>query len=96
MLLLSLLAVMSGYSSLRGLESFMKRHPKEGAELFGLSRAKLPSYLTLRDMAMPVNAKDVTEMIQAHRGARKTSCIGSTVWFWGKMHPNFMRLIPQP
>ncbi|PZV11303.1 MAG: hypothetical protein DCF22_14850 [Leptolyngbya sp.] len=32
MLLMSLLGVMSGYSSLRGLEDFMKRHQHEGVE----------------------------------------------------------------
>lgn len=59
MLLLSLLGVMSGYSSLRGLEDFMKRHQSEVAQLFGLTKAKLPSYSTLRDMSQHVNPEQV-------------------------------------
>ena len=62
MLLMSLLGVMSGYSSLRGLEDFMKRHQQEAAELFGLAKAKLPSYSTLRDMAEHVDAHQVAQM----------------------------------
>ncbi|UBF28943.1 ISAs1 family transposase [Kovacikia minuta CCNUW1] len=62
MLLLSLLGVMSGYSSLRGLEDFMKRHQQEVAELFGLSKAKLPSYSTLRDMSLHINPQDVAQV----------------------------------
>jgi DDE_Tnp_1-associated len=62
MLLMSLLGVMSGYSSLRGLEDFMKRHQHEAAELFGLTKAKLPSYSSLRDMAQHVDALKVAEV----------------------------------
>jgi hypothetical protein len=65
MLLMSLLGVMSGYSSLRGLEDFMKRHQQEVVELFGLSKAKLPSYSTLRDMAMHVDVLKVAEIFLA-------------------------------
>lgn len=59
MLLLCLLGVMSGYSSLRGLEDFMKRHQSEVVELFGLPKAKLPSYSTLRDMSQHVDPAQV-------------------------------------
>jgi hypothetical protein len=62
MLLMSLLGVMSGYSSLRGLENFMKRHQQEVVELFGLTKTKLPSYSTLRDMAQHVDALKVAEI----------------------------------
>lgn len=62
MLLLSLLGVMSGYSSLRGLEDFMKRHQQEVAALFGLAKAKLPSYSTLRDMTQHVDGAKVSEV----------------------------------
>ncbi len=62
MLLMTLLGVMSGYSSLRGLEDFMQRHQQEVVELFGLAKAKLPSYSTLRDMAMRVDALKVAEI----------------------------------
>jgi len=46
LLLLTLLGVMSGYSSLRGLEDFMQRHQQEVVELFGLTKAKLPLVVT--------------------------------------------------
>lgn len=65
LLLLSLLGVMSGYSSLRGLEAFMQRHQQEVAECFGLAKAKLPSYSTLREMAQHVDALKVTEVFMA-------------------------------
>lgn len=62
MLLMSLLAVMSGYSSLRGWEDFMKRHQHEVTPLFGVDKAKLPSYSTLREMAQRVDATRVCEI----------------------------------
>lgn len=65
MLLMSLLGVMSGYSSLRGLEDFMQRHQQEVAEVFGLTKAKLPSYSTLRDMTQHVDALKVAEVFMA-------------------------------
>lgn len=62
MLLMTLLGVMSGYSSLRGLEDFMQRHQQEVVQLFGLTKAKLPRYSTLRDMAQHVDAHQVAEV----------------------------------
>lgn len=62
MLLMTLLGVMSGYSSLRGLEDFMKRHQREVAEWLGLSKAKRPSYCTLRRMTAQVDAQKVAEI----------------------------------
>lgn len=59
MLLMTLLGVMSGCNSLRGLEDFMKRHQAEVAELFDLDKPKLPSYSTLRDMVEHVDAAQV-------------------------------------
>lgn len=63
MLLMTLLGVMSGYSSLRGLEDFMQRHQQEVVQLFGLSKAKLPRYSTLRDMVQHVDAHQVAEVV---------------------------------
>lgn len=62
MLLMRLLAVMSGYSSLRGWEDFMKRHQHEMGALFGVAKAKLPSYSTLREMAQRIDATQVCEI----------------------------------
>ncbi len=64
MLLMCLLAVMSGYSSLRGWEDFMKRHQHEVSELFGFTKAKLPGYSTLREMAQRVDANQVCNIFQ--------------------------------
>jgi hypothetical protein len=40
----------------------MQRHQPEVVELFGLAKAKLPSYSTLRDMAHHVDALQVAEI----------------------------------
>lgn len=61
MLLLCLLAVMSGYSSLRGWADFMQRHSPEVAARFGLSKAQLPSYSTLHEMSQHVNPQQVAQ-----------------------------------
>jgi DDE_Tnp_1-associated len=47
-LLLILLGTMSGYRGYRGLTRFMQRHPDHLATRFGLPRAELPSYGTIR------------------------------------------------
>lgn len=64
MLLMSLLGVMSGYSSLRGLADFMARHQSEVVELFGVERAALPKYSTLRRMAFRVDVRRVVEIFE--------------------------------
>ena len=48
MLLTSLLGVMSGYTSLRGLADFMQRHQQAVGEYFGLTKKELPKYSTIR------------------------------------------------
>lgn len=84
MLLMSLLGVMSGYSSLRGLEDFMQRHQQEVAELFGLTKAKLPSYSTLRDMALHVDALQVAEMFVAWAKQELPVEVGQVISLDGK------------
>lgn len=64
MLLMSLLGVMSGYSSLRGLADFMKRHQAEVVDLFGVEQATLPKYSTLRRMAHHVDGRRVAEIFE--------------------------------
>jgi hypothetical protein len=59
MLLMSLLAMMSGYSSLRGLADFMKRHQQAVAEHFGLEKAELPKYSSIRRMMQQVEPEQV-------------------------------------
>lgn len=51
-LLLIILGTMSGYRGYRGLARFMLRHQEHLAEQLGLSRAKLPSYSTIRRLLM--------------------------------------------
>lgn len=84
MLLMSLLGVMSGYSSLRGLEDFMKRHQSEVAELFSLAKAKLPSYSTLHDMAQHIDPQKVAEIF--HTWARQACpvAVGDVISIDGK------------
>ncbi len=64
MLLMSLLGVMSGYSSLRGLADFMQRHQSEVVDLFGVDKAALPKYSTLRRMAHRVDGTHVAEIFE--------------------------------
>lgn len=64
MVLMTLVGVMSGYSSLRGLADFMKRHQQEVADYFGLSKAKLPSYSTIREMMQSVDSAAVADAFQ--------------------------------
>lgn len=84
MLLLCLLGVMSGYSSLRGLEDFMKRHQQEVAELFGLSKAKLPSYSRLRDMSQHVNPEQVAAVFLSWVKQAVPTAAGEVVSIDGK------------
>ena len=56
---------MSGYTSLRGLADFMLRHQHEVTEHFGLAKAKLPLYSTIRDMAQHVDVADVVAIFMA-------------------------------
>jgi hypothetical protein len=64
MLLMTLLGVMSGYTSLRGLADFMKRHGQEAATIFGLKKAKLASYSTLRRMVHRVDVAQVSTIFR--------------------------------
>lgn len=84
MLLMTLLGVMSGYSSLRGLADFMKRHQQEVADYFGLHKAKLPSYPTLRDMAQKVDANAVALVFQRWASAATQVEIGDALAMDGK------------
>lgn len=65
MLLMTLLGVMSGYSSLRGLADLMQRRQQEVADDFGLNQAKLPCYSTLREMTQSVDGTAVAAVFQA-------------------------------
>lgn len=103
MLLMTLLGVMSGYSSLRGLADFMKRHQQEVADYFGLKRAKLPSYSTLRDMAMQVDLVAVEQVfgrwttsheVPAGTGvALDGKALGSTVQDCQGAEQNFVMMV---
>lgn len=64
MLLMSLLGVMSGCNSLRGLADFMERHQAEVAEYFALSKQKLPSYATIRRMTQQVDGNWVAQVFR--------------------------------
>lgn len=69
LLLLSLLGVMSGYSSLRGLSDFMQRHYREVMSSLGETpRQRAPAYSTVRRLAHQVDGTRVTQCF--HRWAQ--------------------------
>ncbi|NEP08504.1 MAG: ISAs1 family transposase [Okeania sp. SIO4D6] len=61
MILMSLLGVMSGISSIRGLADFMERHQQEVVEYFELPNVKLPRNSNLRRMLHRVDPADVAQ-----------------------------------
>lgn len=104
MLLMTLLGVMSGYSSLRGLADFMQRHQSEVVTLFGLSKAKLPSYSTLRDLVQHVDAQQVaavflgwaTQSVPVAAGevvSMDGKALGSTLSDWNGAQQDFVMVV---
>lgn len=65
MLLTSLLGVMSGCNSMRGLADFMERHQSEVTDYFALAKQKLPSYSTIRRMAQQVDGDWVAQIFRS-------------------------------
>lgn len=84
MLLMTLLGVMSGYSSLRGLADFMARHHQEVADYFQLGKTKPPSYPTIREMAQSVNASAVAVVFQTWVQRTAPVAVGEAVAIDGK------------
>lgn len=84
LLLMTLLGVMSGYSSLRGLAAFMERHHSEVADYFKLGKTKPPSYSTLREMTHYVNAHAVATVFQNWVERVKPVAVGEAVAVDGK------------
>jgi DDE_Tnp_1-associated len=84
MLLMTLLGVMSGYSSLRGLADFMERHHQEVADYFGLGKTQPPSYPTIREMAQSVNASAVALVFQTWAQRLAPVAVGEAVAIDGK------------
>jgi hypothetical protein len=84
MLLTSLLGVMSGYTSLRGLADFMLRHQQEVAEYFNLEKVKLPRYPTIRRMMQHVDGVAVAQVFQAWAQATVPVVEGDAVAFDGQ------------
>jgi DDE_Tnp_1-associated len=84
MLLTTLLGVMSGYSSLRGLADFMARHQGEVGTYFGLSKANSPSYSTLRKMAQHVDGPAVAQAFQQWAQVTAPVAAGAAVAVDGK------------
>lgn len=84
MLLMTLLGVMSGYSSLRGLADFMERHEQEVADYLQLPKAKLPAYSTIREMAHKVDATQVARVFHEWVQASVSIQAGDAVAIDGK------------
>jgi hypothetical protein len=83
-LLTTLLGVMSGYSSLRGLADFMARHQVEVADYFGFAKVKLPCYSTLREMAYHVDEQAVVMAFQRWAKVTAPVAAGAAVAVDGK------------
>lgn len=62
----------------------MQRHQQEVVELFGLSKAKLPRYSTLRDMAQHMDALKVAEVFLVWAKQALPVEAGQVVSFDGK------------
>jgi hypothetical protein len=75
---------MSGYSSLRGLADFMARHQVEVADYFGLTKVKLPSYSTLREMSHHVDEQAVALAFQRWAQVTAPVVAGAAVAVDGK------------
>jgi hypothetical protein len=84
LLLMTLLGVMSGYSSLRGLAEFMRRHQQEAADYFGLGPVKVPSYSTVREMVQSVHGPAVANVFQTWALATARPEAGEAISFDGK------------
>ncbi len=84
MLLMTLLGVMSGYSSLRGLADFMERHEQEVADYLKLPKAKLPAYSTIREMTQKVDSIQVARVFQSWVQASVSVPEGEAVAIDGK------------
>lgn len=84
MLVMVLLGVMSGYSSLRGLADFMARHHQEVADYLELGKTKPPSYSTIREMVQSVNVSAVAAVLQTWVQRASPVVAGEAVAFDGK------------
>lgn len=84
LLLMSLLGVMSGYSSLRGLADFMRRHQQEVADYFGLGPVKVPSYSMVRELVQSVDGPAVAQVFQAWAAACAKPQAGEALAIDGK------------
>ena len=104
MLLMSLLGVMSGISSIRGLADFMERHAQEAAEYFELEKAKLPRYSTIQRMLHRVDPSDVAAIFHhwvaqhcpieaGHCVAFDGKSLGSTVSAAQSSHQDFISVV---
>lgn len=73
MLLTSLLGVMSGYTSLRGVADFAHRHYQTIAAELGQSVKRAPSYSTVRRMMREVNGVEVASIF--HRWVQPSQSV---------------------
>lgn len=74
-LLLVILGTMSGYPGYRGLSRFMQRHQNHLAERFGLPRAHLPSYSTIRRLLLEIDFHAVAQAL--NHWAKQAGLVGA-------------------
>lgn len=85
LILTSLLGVMSGYTSLRGLTDFIHRHYQNVALELGQTVKRVPSYNTIRRMMLQVDAHQVGEVFHQWVQALQSVPSGSGLAFDGKV-----------
>lgn len=104
MLLMSLLGVMSGYTSLPGLADFMQRHQSEVVELFGVDKAALAKYSTIGRMTHHVNGTEVARILEDWANqvcpvksgeaiAMDGKALASTGTHWSDSEQNFVMVV---
>lgn len=87
MLLVAILAILSGQGSLNGMERFAKRHRKTLNELLGTDVSKPPSHSTLRLLLAQLDVDQFEELLQQWMAAQPgvvdgvESLVSSDTWF---------------
>ncbi len=61
-LLIIIMAIISGYWGYRALGRFVERHRRELIEIFHISRAEVPSYSTMRRVMISLDYEELTKV----------------------------------
>ncbi|MGB5714944.1 MAG: ISAs1 family transposase, partial [Waterburya sp.] len=61
-LLIIIMAIISGYWGYRGIGRFVERHRRELIEIFQISRAEVPSYSTIRRVMINLDYEELAKV----------------------------------